>query len=97
MKRYAILALAAVAFTTSSAFAVTLTVKEGDVANKIREVSLQNVRLRGGNATILADARGMSVYTFDADGDNRSNCSGRCLRRHRTFFLHRHIHDFYLS
>jgi predicted lipoprotein with Yx(FWY)xxD motif len=65
--------------TTFSASAFALTVKEGDVVNKIREVSLSSVRLRGQNATILADAKGISVYTFDLDKPGNSNCKGSCL------------------
>jgi predicted lipoprotein with Yx(FWY)xxD motif len=28
---------------------------------------------------ILADAKGMTLYTFDKDADGKSNCAGRCL------------------
>jgi predicted lipoprotein with Yx(FWY)xxD motif len=57
-----------------------LTVKEADVVNKVRETTLEAVRLRGGAATILADAKGISVYTFDSDTKGVSNCKGGCLK-----------------
>jgi predicted lipoprotein with Yx(FWY)xxD motif len=75
------LILSAIALLASqAAMAVTLTVKEADVVNKIREVSLNSVRLKGGQATILADAKGISVYTFDLDTNGVSNCKGGCLK-----------------
>ena len=75
-----VLSLALLALASQSALAVTLTVKEADVVNKIREVSLESVRLKSGPATILADAKGISVYTFDRDANNVSNCKGGCLK-----------------
>ena len=64
----------------SNASAAALTVKQSDVANKIREVSLEQVRLNGQNTTILTDSKGMSVYTFDLDSAGNSNCKGGCLK-----------------
>jgi predicted lipoprotein with Yx(FWY)xxD motif len=74
------LMLSAIALLASqTAMAVTLTVKEADVVNKIREVSLNSVRLKGGQANILTDAKRISVYTFDLDSNGVSNCKGGCL------------------
>ena len=28
--------------------------------------------------TVLVDAKGMTLYTFDKDTENKSNCSGKC-------------------
>ncbi|MGZ3655268.1 MAG: COG4315 family predicted lipoprotein [Bdellovibrionota bacterium] len=63
----------------NAAFAAPLTVKEADVVNKVRETALKQVRLKSGPAVILTDAKGISVYTFDADTKNVSNCKGGCL------------------
>jgi predicted lipoprotein with Yx(FWY)xxD motif len=30
-------------------------------------------------AMVLADAKGMTLYTYDKDADGKSNCAGRCL------------------
>jgi len=30
-------------------------------------------------ATVLVDAKGMTLYTYDKDADGKSMCNGRCL------------------
>lgn len=70
--------LLSLALSGSSAFA--LTVKSEEVSNKIREVSLSQVRFEGAPAVVLADAKGMSVYTFDLDSEGKSVCKGGCLK-----------------
>jgi predicted lipoprotein with Yx(FWY)xxD motif len=79
MKMLTISALLGALLATQAALAVALTVKEADVVNKVREVSLQAVRLKSGPATILTDAKRISVYTFDLDKNGVSNCKGGCL------------------
>jgi len=37
---------------------------------------LKSVKSSAGN--VLADAKGMTLYTFDKDAKNKSNCSGGC-------------------
>ncbi|HEY8278963.1 MAG TPA: hypothetical protein VIH99_05025 [Bdellovibrionota bacterium] len=75
--KHILLVLGFLAAIPTSAFA--LTVKEAEVVNKVREVSLQQVRLNEQPATILADASGMSVYTFDLDSEGKSVCQDSCL------------------
>lgn len=77
MMKQSFWALALMAVATQSASA--LTVKQGDVVNKVREVTLESVRVGGQPATILADAKGISLYTFDLDVPGKSNCLGGCL------------------
>lgn len=79
MKTASISAFLALSLVSQAVMAATLTVKESDVVNKVREVSLEAVRLKSGPATILADAKGISVYTFDLDTNGVSNCKGGCL------------------
>lgn len=77
-----LLALSLATSVSSLAFserAFALTVKPSEVANKIREVSLSNVRFEGEPKVVLADAKGISVYTFDLDSENKSVCKGGCL------------------
>jgi predicted lipoprotein with Yx(FWY)xxD motif len=59
--------------------AFALTVKQGDVVNKVREVSIEATRVGGQPANILADSKGISVYTFDLDKPGNSVCKGGCL------------------
>ncbi len=75
--KYIALSVLALALTAQSALA--LTVKHEEVTNKIREVSLVEVRFEAQPKTVLADAKGMSVYTFDKDSENKSVCKGGCL------------------
>lgn len=77
MKPAITLSLLAAALSAQAALA--LTVKPSEVSNKIREVSLSSVRFEGQPRVVLADAKGISVYTFDQDSENKSVCSGRCL------------------
>lgn len=71
--------LLAVLMMISAQSAMALTVKQGDVVNKLRETSLVATRVGGQPATVLADSRGLSVYTFDLDRAGVSNCKGGCL------------------
>lgn len=75
MKKLSLLAVLALSAQT----AFGLTVKPSEVANKIREVSLSSVRFEGQPRAVLADAKGISVYTFDLDSEGKSVCRGRCL------------------
>lgn len=77
MKNMKIWAALALGLAAQSAFA--LTVKETEVVNKVREVSLQQVRVDDATRTVLADAKGISLYTFDLDSEGKSACSGGCL------------------
>ncbi len=81
MKMFILSSIAGALLASQAAMAVTLTVKEADVVNKIREVSLNSVRLKGGQATILADAKGISVYTFDLDTPTGKILAVRGLRK----------------
>ena len=65
--------------TLISAPAFALTVTPDEVQNKTRAVSTQNVNFRGSPKTVLTDTHGISVYTFDVDTENKSNCNGGCL------------------
>lgn len=77
MKSLSVLPVLAIALAAQSALG--LTVKPSEVANKIREVSLSSVRFEGQPRVVLADAKGISVYTFDLDSEGKSVCRGRCL------------------
>ena len=77
MKAFTLFSLLALAPFYQSAMA--LTVKPSEVANKIREVSLSSVRFEGQPKVVLADAKGISLYTFDLDSEGKSVCKGRCL------------------
>lgn len=77
MKKILAYSMLGLAFTAQAAMA--LTVKSGEVANKIREVTLQEVRFQGQPKVVLADAKGISVYTFDLDSEGKSVCKGGCL------------------
>src|SRR5437868_7114615 len=57
--------------------ASALTVKEKEVVNKVREVSLQTISQ---DKVVLADAKGLSLYTFDLDTPGKSNCKGECIQ-----------------
>ncbi len=74
-----IIILSLLAFGFAGQAAMALTVKESEVVNKIRDVSLQQVRINNDQKLILADAKGISVYTFDNDSVGKSNCTGSCL------------------
>lgn len=77
MKTPSVLALIGLALSASSAPALTVTPSE--VSNKVREVSLSQVRFEGQPRVVLADAQGISLYTFDLDTEGKSVCRGRCL------------------
>jgi predicted lipoprotein with Yx(FWY)xxD motif len=74
-----VFSLSLLALALLSQPAMALTVKSSEVANKIREVSLSQVRFEGQPAVVLADAKGISVYTFDLDSEGKSACQGDCL------------------
>jgi len=78
MKKMIILSVLAFGFAASSASA--LTVKSSEVTNKIREVTLSQVTFEGNPKVVLADAKGISVYTFDKDTEGKSVCKGGCLK-----------------
>ena len=80
MKKSIVWGLLALAFGAQNGFAAAITVKESEVANKVCEITLQEVSLKSGRAVILADAKGISVYTFDLDKEGVSNCKGNCLK-----------------
>lgn len=42
-------------------------------------VSKMNTTVNGQPATVLTDSSGMSLYTFEQDSLNTSNCRGSCL------------------
>jgi predicted lipoprotein with Yx(FWY)xxD motif len=71
--------LSALALGLAAQSAMALTVKSSEVANKIREVNLRQVRFEGQQKVVLTDAKGMSVYTFDLDSPGKSVCKGACL------------------
>lgn len=66
------------ALTATSAWALTVT--RDEATHKTSAISLQTVPFQGETRTILADAKGFSLYTFDADTENQSNCTGECLK-----------------
>jgi len=79
MKTPSILLSALAALLALAEPASALTVKEKDVVNKVREVTLQKVRFEGQDRIVLADAKGISIYTFDLDSEGKSVCKGGCL------------------
>lgn len=60
--------------------ASAMTVKEKDIAGKTDQVTIADTVVNGKKETILADAKGFSLYTFQADTAGHSNCSGTCLK-----------------
>ncbi len=56
-----------------------LTVRPGDVAGKTNLVKVVDVTFEGGPKKVLADMKGMSIYTFDLDKRGESVCKGGCL------------------
>jgi len=69
-----------IAMSSWLSWAEAMTVKEGDIAGKTNLVLVEDTAIHGTKATILADAKGMSLYTFDADSQGVSHCSGSCLQ-----------------
>jgi predicted lipoprotein with Yx(FWY)xxD motif len=59
--------------------AQAITVKEGDIAGKTNLVAVADASVKGQNETILTDSNGITLYTFERDTANVSNCSGGCL------------------
>ena len=56
-----------------------LTVLPADIAGKTNLTVVKTTTLKGATKKVLADAKGMSIYTFDLDSTNTSVCSGTCL------------------
>ncbi len=62
---------------TTPAFA--LTVKEVDIAGKTNLITLKEAILNAAKTKVLADQKGMSIYTFDLDSAGKSVCKDTCL------------------
>ncbi len=77
MTKLLVFTLVSLAWATQAAMALTVT--EAEVVNKVRAVALQEVRFEGQAKVVLADAQGISLYTFDNDTEGKSNCGGGCL------------------
>lgn len=56
-----------------------LTVSEAEIIGKTSLISTAEVSLNGNPANIITDGEGLSLYTFQADTEGVSNCSGQCL------------------
>jgi predicted lipoprotein with Yx(FWY)xxD motif len=59
--------------------AQAITVKENEIVGKTRLVAITEVTLRGKALSILADSKGLSLYTFALDSAGTSKCTGPCL------------------
>ncbi len=73
------LMIAALVLTLASG-AKALTVNLADIAGKTNLTVLKEVNLQNTKKKVLADAKGISIYTFDMDSTNTSVCKGSCLR-----------------
>ena len=57
-----------------------MTVQATDIANKTSLIAVSSVKVNGKTENILTDDKGISLYTFELDTANISNCSGKCLK-----------------
>jgi len=69
--------LLAILFMTTNVWA--LTVHDRDIHGKTNLTTTAVRTVKGKKITILVDKDGFSLYTFDEDKANVSNCSGGCL------------------
>lgn len=60
--------------------AKALTVNLADIAGKTNLTVLKEVNLQGQKTKVLADMKGISIYTFDLDSPNKSVCKDSCLK-----------------
>ena len=64
----------------ATAAADTLVVDATLIAGKTNLIALKTTQLQNQAKKVLADVKGMSVYTFDSDSTNTSTCSGGCIK-----------------
>lgn len=56
-----------------------ITVRDADIHGKTSLATTSVRTVNGKQMTILVDQDGFSLYTFQKDGSNKSNCNGGCL------------------
>ena len=69
----------AILLSVATASAKGTIVKLSDVTGKTTLIKVANRTVNGKAQTMLVDSAGLSLYTFDFDQADRSNCQGACL------------------
>jgi len=64
-----------------TAFALTLSLSPVQAANHTKSMSMAVKTVKTSKGEVLADAKGMTLYTFDKDKKGVSNCNGGCAKK----------------
>ncbi len=71
--------LAAIVLVSATANAKQITISEKSAVAASKAVGITQASINGKLEHVLTDLKGMSVYTFDLDKKNTSNCKNGCL------------------
>lgn len=77
--KYLFTTLTTVILLSATAQATEITVTAENIAANAAVVGVTEAQIKGKLEQVLTDLRGLSVYTFDQDTQDISNCRSSCL------------------